>query len=408
MSKLRRVSQRVLSEGNSGGQKVWSEIIKLAQGPNIVCDLGQGFPDFEGTKIARDEACRVVQENPRLNQYSPVPGTRNLREALADHWNKDAGIPAEAKVDVDLNVVVVTSATEAIYAAMQAIVDPGDEVIIFEPYFPWYLPAVKMAGGKPITLTLRPPGFGIDFEELENAITDKTKLIMFNSPHNPTGHVATAEEISKLAELVVRKDLLCISDEVYEAFVFNPMKHIRLAHEKGMANRTLTLGSSSKLFSLTGWRVGWVFGPPDIVSAVSSLHAYNSYCAPTPFQEGSAVAIRDLDKGPDSIVSKEVAQLGSQFQENARRLGAALEAAGAEVIYPDGGYFLVCDTRKTGKNDVEFARWMATAKGVVCVPMSVFHNNVDAPDYLVRFAICKKPETIDAAVKAITGPDITA
>mmetsp|Transcript_3608 Transcript_3608/g.5592 ORF Transcript_3608/g.5592 Transcript_3608/m.5592 type:complete len:400 (-) Transcript_3608:43-1242(-) len=396
---MKRISKRVVRETTGGGGgKVWADIIKLSQGDNIVSDLGQGYPDFAGTLMARKHACETITNEERKNQYSPVKGTPRIVNALKELWNK--GSSSEGSMVGTENILVTTSGTEALNNAMQAMINPGDEVIVFEPYFPWYLPAIRMAEGLPVTVTLNGPSFGIDFDQLATKLSSKTKAVLFNTPHNPTGHVATREEIQKLSELCVKHDILCISDEVYDRFTFGQHEHHRIAELPGMAERTLTVGSASKMFSLTGWRVGWIYGPEDLVSAVSTCHGYNSYCAPTPLQEGIATALEDLCV-EGSQVGAEIESLSVNFCANARCLGAALEDIGVDSYAPDGGYFLVADVSKTGKTDVEFCRWLAEEKGVICVPMSVFYASEAKPNSLVRFAICKQPETIQTAVKAI-------
>jgi len=270
-----RVSRRVLGESAGGGAKVWAEIIKLSESPSIVCNLGQGFPDFAGTGIARTAACSVIKSDAKLNQYSPVPGIASIRQELASLWNKSV---SNSFMDSDKNVLCTTSGTEALYVAMQSIINPGDEVLVFEPFFPWYLPAVRMAGGIPIVLTLKSPQFDIDFEDLKRKLTPKTKCVMFNTPHNPTGHVASKEEIEKLSRICIDENLVCVSDEVYEHFIFSESTpHMKIADVPGMQERTLTIGSASKMFSLTGWRVGWMFGPEDIISACRTIHG--KYCS---------------------------------------------------------------------------------------------------------------------------------
>lgn len=398
---MSRVSRRVAAEGQgNSGAKVWAEVIARAQLPHIVSDLGQGYPDFQGASLARDAASAALSDA-KLNQYSPVPGLATLRQALQAHW--EAGSPAGApSLDLD-RVLVTTSATEALYSSMQALVDPGDEVIVFEPFFPWYGPCVRMAGGTPVYVRLSAPSFEIDFDQLRSKLSSKTKAILYNSPHNPTGHVSSAAEVRTLAKLLVEKDLLCVSDEVYDCFLFDKQRspHVRLADEAGCADRVLTVGSASKMFSLTGWRVGWVFGAPSLLAAMGSVHAYGTYCAPTPLQEGTAAALRDMQL-PDSAVRAEIDGLNDLFAKNAAVLGAALEALGVKVLAPQGGYFLVADVSATGKTDVDFAEWLAEEpRGIICVPMRVFHGGEDAPTNLVRFAICKTPEAIATAATGI-------
>lgn len=419
----RFVSQRALVESAAGGgAKVWQEIIKLSQQPHIVSNLGQGFPDFAGARVAREAAARVLEgtdaSSLKLNQYSPVPGTARLRAALLRAWKSSA--PASDAYTEEDNVVVTTSGTEGLYATMQACLNVGDEVLVMQPYFPWYVPCVRMAGATPVCVSLEPGTWRIPFEALERAVTVKTKAVIVNTPHNPTGHVASAGELERLSRFCVEHNLLVVSDEVYEPFVFKRAsetdgarhEHVRIAHLPGMQERTVTIGSASKMFSLTGWRVGFLYGPKALVNAVNIVHSYNSYCAPTPLQDGVAAALEDMYcKGDSSEIWAEIKDLRDSFEDNARLLVDALRTVGVESSVPDGGYFLVADVarfplpgapRGARTTDVDFSRWLATC-GVICVPMSCFYSldGGPVPDSLVRFAICKRKETILKAVEAI-------
>lgn len=237
-------------------------------------DLGQGYPDFQGSKIALETAARTIQTGVKENQYSLIPGTPSLREKISEYYAQ--AYPGSRVLSADSEIVVTSSGTEALNSCVQALVDPGDEVVIFEPYFPWYVPCVRMAGGVCKIVTLEVPDFRIREQVLRKAISSKTKMIIFNSPHNPTGHVADREEVEMVASVAKENDLVVVSDEVYENFVFQGKEHYRLCDVDGMHERTVTIGSASKMFSLTGWRVGWVYGPADLVGAVRSCHAYNT------------------------------------------------------------------------------------------------------------------------------------
>ena len=431
----------------SGGTKVWSQVTALGKMPGVT-DLGQGYPDTVGCEVARVEAARCMSlpsstsgglsstssasssssasasasasasifassapssdEGVRAAQYAPIPGTTRLTNALTDYYNR---LYPGADDLGEGSVVVTTSGTEALYAAVMAFAGPGDEVIVFEPYFPWYVPHVRLAGATPRLVRLRPPAFGLDEHEVRAAFNSRTKMIIFNTPHNPSGHVATPKELALIAELCREHDVLALADEVYECVTFgrgggrevsastgdggdgmSVKMHRRLADEPGMRDRTLTVGSASKMFSLTGWRVGWVTGPTELVAGVRAIHGYTSFSAPTPLQEGVAAA---LEAGAQDDVA-------SLFEENARRLAAALRTGLGLESYPvEGGYFLLANTLPTGMNGTAFCEWLAHNCGVSCAPLSVFYNGVEAEseeNYIVRFAICKTRETIDAAV----------
>ncbi len=238
-------------------------------------------------------------------------------------------------------MLVTTSGTEGLYACMQAFLDPGDEVICFEPVFPWYVSHARLAGATPVPVRLHPPGFGLDLGALEKAFTPRTKCVVFNSPHNPTGHVATDAECAGIAALCARHNVLVIADEVYERKVFGGRREVRLADYPGMRERTLTIGTSSKLFSLTGWRVGWVLGPAPLLAGVRTVHSYSTFCAPTPLQAGVAAALRDAAQAHrnstmGNAASAAVAGPGpdassAAFERNAAVLSAALTDVGLEV-----------------------------------------------------------------------------
>mmetsp|Transcript_12106 Transcript_12106/g.14128 ORF Transcript_12106/g.14128 Transcript_12106/m.14128 type:complete len:278 (+) Transcript_12106:112-945(+) len=270
---MSRVSSRISRE-YGGGAKVWGEITKLALGPNIVADLGQGFPDFEGSSKARGEASNAILNMKRENQYSLVPGLPLLRQSLSDYYAKS--YPGSKKLDPETEVVVTASGTEALYASFQALVDPGDEVIVFEPFFPWYLPGIRLAGGVPRVVTLKPPNFELVESECRKAFTNKTKVVVLNTPHNPTGHVCRKSELEFLSALCAEHDSILISDEVYDNFTFGDEKHVRACDLPNMFERCVTIGSAAKMFSLTGWRVGWAFGPEDLTTAIRTVHAYSS------------------------------------------------------------------------------------------------------------------------------------
>ncbi|KNC87535.1 hypothetical protein SARC_00359 [Sphaeroforma arctica JP610] len=392
MVQLSRRAARELQKG--GASEVWARIMGLVT-PEII-DLGQGYPDLAGSDVARKKASEVLldESKPRLNQYSPVPGNVTLTHALAKFYSPKMG----QEIIPGSNVVVAASGTEALYCAIMSIINPGDEVIIFEPYFPWYAPFVRLAGGEARIIELKAPKFELPIDELrEIAAGPKVKAIIFNTPHNPTGHVATPEEIQALADVCIENDIALISDEVYESCIFDGHKHLRVGALPGMPERTVTIGSASKMFNLTGWRVGWALGPADWLGGFKALHSYITYCAPTPLQVGVADALEN-DTATELVVSK-------MFASNAHILGAALEALGVEVILPEGGYFLIADVAKTGKSDTEFVEWLVKTKGVAAVPMSVFYQDPPAGTTkrctLVRFAICKQEDTIAKACERL-------
>jgi aspartate/methionine/tyrosine aminotransferase len=283
---------------------------------------------------------------------------------------------------------------------MQALVNPGDKVLMFEPFFPWYLPDVKLAGGEPLIVPLKPPAFGFDEEALRKAFQQKPRVVIVNTPHNPTGRVFSKADLDLIAKQCMEHDVIAISDEAYENITFDGHPHLRLADVKGMGVRTLTMGTSSKLLSLTGWRVGWVTGPEEYIGAIKMMHSYISFCPPTPLQVGVAHALNGLCAGSEG--ERENERISLLMEDNAKKLGAALGALGGVEVYPpQGGYFLVCDVGETGMDDLGFCRWLIEKVNINAVPMSIFYSDTAGPCTLVRFAICKESGTIEKAVDAL-------
>jgi N-succinyldiaminopimelate aminotransferase len=403
-----RLSTRCAAElagGKTGGAAAWAELAALGRGEGVT-NLGQGFPDFEGSSVARAAAAEAVMESALSNQYSAMGGVARLRGAIASWVDESYGW----RPDAESEVVVSTSGTEALYSLTQALLGPGDSAIVFAPHFPWYVPHIRLAGATPIVIHLESPNFSCCDASVEAQLraafaqSPPPKCVFFNTPHNPTGHVATAEEIALLAELCVEHDCVAVADEVYEAFVAAPRTHLRLADAPRMRERTVTVGSASKLLSVTGWRVGWLVGPAPLIDAVRVMHGYSSFCAPTPLQIGTAAAIEDeVAAKVTSRVSGEpsASELGQNavlLAGNAELLAPALERAGLLPSPCDGGYFLVADASPVagGMTDVEFARHMVSTCKIMCMPLSLFGS--DTKQCLVRFAICKKRETIESAV----------
>jgi len=385
------VSKRCLAEIQAGGaNKVWQEVTALARQPGNL-DLGQGYPDFEGSSIAREAAVKALTdpELVLLNQYSPIPGLPSLSIELAAMYKRLWGQELDPKEEI----LITSSATEGLYVCMQALLDPGDECVYFEPHFPWYPTSTRMAGAvcKPIRLAAE-NDFRISEEELDLALSSgKAKVLIINSPQNPTGHVMDQEELDIVARQAKKHNVIVVSDEAYEGQVFaGCTSHIKLAQMEGMFERTLTMGTASKMFSLTGWRVGWISGPANLVEAVRVVHAYSTFCAPTPLQYGIAEALKAEDGSFDNTPFR--------MAKAADLLCNTLEELGLPVTTPKGGYFVVSDVSKTGLDDMAFIKAMVRTAKVSCTPMSVFYTASDAPTNLVRWAICKNMATIEEAV----------
>jgi N-succinyldiaminopimelate aminotransferase len=371
------------------GTTIFAEMSALAVATGSV-NLGQGFPDADGPREIAEAAAAAIMDG-RGNQYPPGAGVPELRQAVAAHQKRFYGFD----LDPDSEVLVTVGATEAIAASLLALVEPGDEVIAFEPYYDSYAACVAMAGGVRVPVTLRPPDFRPDLEVLRAAITPRTRLILLNSPHNPTGSVFSPAELAQIAALAVSRDLLVISDEVYEHMVFDG-EHVPVSSLPGMAGRTVTISSAAKTFSFTGWKVGWVTGAPELVAAVRTAKQFLTYVGSGPFQYAVAQALAL----PDSYY----ASIASELRVKRDFLCAGLVEAGFEVYPPAGTYFVTTDVRPLGYSDgVEFCRELPHRAGVVAIPSSVFYDNREVGRSQVRFAFCKRREVLAAALVRLTG-----
>ncbi|MFB6715730.1 MULTISPECIES: pyridoxal phosphate-dependent aminotransferase [unclassified Streptomyces] len=366
------------------GTTIFAEMSALAVRTGSI-NLGQGFPDTDGPEEIREAAVRALRAG-HGNQYPPGPGVPELRSAIADHQRRFYDLD----VDPDTDVLVTAGATEAIAATMLALLEPGDEVIAFEPFYDSYAACIAMAGAERVPLTLRAPSFRPDLDELRSRITPRTRLLLLNTPHNPTGMVLTAEEQSAIAALAVEHDLLVVTDEVYEHLVYEGA-HRPIAALPGMRERTVSISSAGKTFSYTGWKVGWVTADASLVAAVRTAKQYLTYVSAGPFQYAIAEALRLPDTYFDS------------FRADLRRkrdlLGDGLRAAGFEVYEPQGTYFITTDISLFGEKDAyAFCRTLPERCGVVAVPNSVFYDTPDAGRSQVRFTFCKRDDVLQEAV----------
>ncbi|MCF3135677.1 pyridoxal phosphate-dependent aminotransferase [Streptomyces olivochromogenes] len=372
------------------GTTIFAEMSALAARTGAI-NLGQGFPDTDGPEEIREAAVRALREG-RGNQYPPGPGIPELRAAVAAHQQHRYGL----SFDPDTEVLVTAGATEAIAAALLALLEPGDEVIALEPYYDSYAASIAMAGGTRVPVTLRPhtvggtAAFRLDLDELRAAVTDRTRLLLINTPHNPTGTVLTREELTAIAELAVERDLLVVTDEVYEHLVFDDAAHLPLATFPGMRERTVTIGSAGKTFSFTGWKVGWVTAAPELVGAVRSVKQFLTYVASGPFQYAVAEALSLPDTYFDALRADMLAKRDL--------LGDGLRSAGFEVYQPQGTYFITTDITPLGEKDAHaFCRALPERCGVVAIPNSVFYDDPDAGRSQVRFAFCKRDDVLTEA-----------
>ncbi|MFI2425941.1 pyridoxal phosphate-dependent aminotransferase [Streptomyces sp. NPDC018955] len=368
------------------GTTIFAEMSALALRTGSI-NLGQGFPDTDGPEEVREAAVRALRDG-RGNQYPPGPGVPELRTAVAAHQKRRYGL----SYDPDTEVLVTAGATEAIAAALLALLEPDDEVIALEPYYDSYAACIAMAGGRRVPVTLRPHEgrFRLDLDELRDAVTDRTRLLLINTPHNPTGTVLTREELTAIAELAVERDLLVVTDEVYEHLVFDDAEHIPLAGLPGMRDRTVTISSAGKTFSFTGWKVGWVTGAPGLVAAVRSAKQFLTYVASGPFQYAVAEALCL----PDSYF----ADFRADMLAKRDLLAGGLEQAGFTVFRPAGTYFITTDIRPLGETDgLTFCRALPERCGVVAVPNAVFYDHREQGAPFVRFAFCKKADVLHEA-----------
>ena len=365
------------------GNTIFGEMSALAVATDSV-NLGQGFPDTDGPPEVFEAAIDAIR-NGRGNQYPPAIGVAPLREAIARHQQRFYGLT----FDADTEVLVTVGATEAIAASMLSLLDRGDDAIAFEPFYDSYAACIAMSGATRVPVTLHAPGYALDVDALRRAITPRTRLILLNTPHNPTGKVFTRVELQAIADLAIEHDLLVVADEVYEHLVFDG-EHIPIATLPGMRERTVTIGSGGKVFSCTGWKVGWVTAPAALVSAVRCAKQFLTYVGSGPFQFAVAVGL-DL---PDQYF----ADYANDLRIKRDLLCDGLAAAGFGVIKPQGTFFVTADVRPLGGIDgFDFCRELPHRAGVVAIPSQVFYDNVDAGRHLVRLAFCKRPEVLREA-----------
>ncbi|MCJ1678417.1 pyridoxal phosphate-dependent aminotransferase [Streptomyces sp. APSN-46.1] len=369
------------------GTTIFAEMSALAARTGSI-NLGQGFPDTDGPAEIAEAASRAVLSG-LGNQYPPGPGIPELRTAIAAHQQRFYGL----RYDPDTEVLVTAGATEAIAAALLALLEPGDEVIALEPFYDSYAACIAMAGAVRVPLTLRAPDFRPDIDALSDAITPRTRLLLLNTPHNPTGTVLTPAELAAIAELAVRHDLLVITDEVYEHLVFEG-SHTPLASLPGMRERTVTISSAGKTYSFTGWKVGWITAPPELVAAVRSVKQFLTFVSSGPFQYAVAEALAL----PDTYYEGLRAGLAAKRD----LLADGLAAAGFRVFRPQGTYFITTDIAPLGEKDgLAFCRALPERCGVVAIPNQVFYDDESAGATQVRWAFCKKTDVLHEAVERL-------
>lgn len=361
------------------GETIFTEISRLAVQHKAV-NLGQGFPNFDGPDFVKRAAIEAI--NAGHGQYARMFGVPELNRAIAGRFARDTGL----EVDPDAEITVTSGCTEAIAACLLGLLDPGDEVVLFEPYYDSYRACVAMAGAVPRFVTLRPPRFEVIESELRAAITSRTRAILVNTPHNPTGKVFTPAELELIAKLCRERDLIVLSDEVYERLVFNG-RHVSIASLAGMRERAVTLSSLGKTFSLTGWKIGWAIAPPRLTAGIRAAHQFLTFATATPLQHGAIAALQ----APDSYYD----ELLSSYKAKRRMLVDGLGELGFVIHPPDGTYFVVVDHTPFGfENDAAFCRHLIEKVGVAAIPTSVFYHDPADGRKLVRFAFCKTDQTL--------------
>lgn len=378
---LSRMARRVHPIGVS----IFSEMSRLALEHNAV-NLSQGFPDFPAPDLLKDAARDAIARD--INQYAMSNGSARLRRAIARKSERTMGI----SWDENREITVTNGATEAIFDVIQALVNPGDEVIVFEPYYDSYAPSVEIAGGLPRFVTLHAPDWSFRPEELAQAFNSKTRAVIINTPHNPTGKVFSKEELTAIANLCQQHDALAITDEVYEHLVFDGHRHTYMAALPGMRDRTVTMSSASKTFSVTGWKAGWVLAAPDLTDALRRIHQFVTFCSAAPLQEAVAIGLESAETSGfyDTLAREYTARLDLLY--------GYLEQANLKPIRPQGTFFVMSDISGLGfEDDVEFARYMTGEVGVACIPPSAFYSTSDDGTKLARWCFAKRDETLHAA-----------
>ncbi len=373
---------------------IFSQMSALAVRTGAV-NLGQGFPDVDGPPAVIERAVQALREG--ANQYAPGIGVPALRQAISRHQQRHYGLD----LDPDTQVVVTTGCTEGIAAALLGLVDEGDEVVVLEPYYDSYVAMIQMAGGVRKPVTLRWPDFRLDAGALRAAVGPRTRFILLNTPHNPTGTVLTSDELRAVAEVAVEHELVVITDEVYEHLTFDDHAHVPLATLPGMFERTLTLSSAGKSWSFTGWKVGWATGPADLVSAVLAAKQWLTFTSGSPLQPAVALAL-DEEAGFPGGLAREL---------GARRdlLCEGLRGIGLDVRVPEGTYFAISDVRDLGWEDgLAFCLALPERAGVVAIPAQGFHDDQDAGRHLVRWAFCKEAEVIEEGLRRLGAADLHA
>lgn len=357
---------------------------------NNAINLSQGFPDFDGPEFLKESAAKFIREG--HNQYAPFAGAEPLRSAISAVYKKFYDLD----YNKDKDITVTNGATEAIFATIQALVNPGDEVVVFEPVYDSYVSSIQMAGGIPVPVSLKGREFSLDEEELEKAVGHQTKLIILNSPHNPTGKVFTRKEMEAVAKCALERDCFVLSDEVYEHLVFDGVKHIPFASLEGMKDRTVTISSAGKTFGLTGWKVGWCCAEESVSDRIRKVHQYITFSIATPFQLAAAEGLLSLDDY--------LPEFRALYQGKRDFFHAGLKELGYDFPKPQGTYFIMLPIEgKTELNDVEFCEKLIVENKVATIPPSAFYIKSGEGRKFLRICFAKKEATLKAALRNLRG-----
>jgi aspartate/methionine/tyrosine aminotransferase len=378
---------RASRKASSFTESVIREMTRLSAEHDAI-NLGQGMPDFPAPDEVKEAAQRAIAED--HNQYPITWGVRRFREAIAAKYERDYGIIA----DPENEICVTCGSTEAMIAAFLGVVDPDDEVVVFEPFYENYGPDSILAGSQLRYVTLRPPDWKFDDQELASAFSDQTRAVIVNSPHNPTGKVFSADELGAIARLCVQHDAIAITDEIYEHLTYGGRQHVPIATLPGMRERTVTISALSKTYSVTGWRVGWAVAAEPLMQGVRAAHDFMTVAAPTPLQIAGVTAL--------GLPSGYYEQARAAYAERRTLIMRTLDEAGFAASEPEGAYYVMADVTPLGfDDDMAAARWLVEEVGVGTVPGSSFFSDPKLGAHLLRFAFCKKLETLEAAAERL-------
>ncbi len=378
---------RISQKARKFTESVIREMTRLAMEHGAV-NLAQGFPDFAAPAEVKEAARRAIQED--INQYAITWGARDFRQAISERFAQDSGLV----VDPEREITVCCGSTEAMISSMLAVVDPGEEVVVFEPFYENYGPDAVICDAVPRFVRLHPPDWHFDLRELRAAFNSRTRAVILNTPNNPTGKVFTREELETLAEVIQSWGCYVLTDEIYQYLVYDGARHVSIATLPGMRERTITINGMSKAYSVTGWRVGWAIAPPEVSGAIRKMHDFLTVGAAAPLQAAGVTALRM----PEAYYQK----IAAEYRARRDRMLAGLEAAGFRCFQPRGAYYIMTDISGFGfEDDVEFTQFLVREIGVAVVPGSSFYGDPAAGRQQVRFAFCKKDATIDEAARRL-------